>query len=155
MLRLSGFLLVGALIVPGTFLPGRAALHAQAAQTLTFEGDTALWSVAIKPDKTADFEQLMTKVRDALRKSEKPDRKAQAAGWRVVKGATPLKDGSVVYTHVINPVVKGADYTIMAILYEANTDPGEQRNLYELYRGAFAANLGASAGSVAVDLSKP
>ena len=35
-----------------------------------------------------------------------------------------MKDGTIVYMHVINPVVKGADYTILAILYEANPDPG-------------------------------
>ena len=27
-------------------------------QKLTFDGDTALWTMAIKPDKTADFEQI-------------------------------------------------------------------------------------------------
>ena len=145
MRRLSGLLLAGAILLLPAFSQGHDGVRAQAASALTFDGDTALWSIAIKPDKTADFEQIMAKVRDSLMKSEKPDRKQQAAGWKVVKGATPLKDGSVVYTHVIYPVVKGADSTIMAILYEGNTDPGEQRNLYELYRGAFAANLGASA----------
>jgi hypothetical protein len=97
----------------------------------------------------------MMKVREALTKSEKPERKQQAAGWRVIKGATAMKDGNIVYTHVIQPVVKGADYGVMAILYEGFTDPAEQRNLYELYRGAFGANLGASTGTVAVDLAKP
>ena len=154
MRRLSGLLVAGTLMVLPAFSQGHGAAYAQAAQALTFEGDTALWSVSIKPDKTADFEQIMSKVRDALMKSDKPERKQQAAGWKVVKGATPLKDGSVVYTHVIHPVVKGADYTILAILYEANPDPMEQRNLFEQYRAAFSANLGASAGTIAVDLAK-
>jgi hypothetical protein len=136
------------------FSQGHGAAYAQAPQAFTFDGDIALWSVSIKPDKTADFEQIMTRVREGLMKSEKPERKQQAAGWKVVKGATPLKDGSVVYTHVIHPVVKGADYTIMSILYEANPDPMEQRKLFEQYRGAFNANLGASAGTIAVDLAK-
>ena len=155
MQRLSGLLLAGAIMLLPAFSQGHGTAHAQAAQALTFDGDAALWSIAIKPDKTADFEQVMSKVREALMKSEKPERKQQAAGWRVVKGVTAMKDGNIVYTHVIHPVVKGADYTIMAILYEVFTDPGEQRNLYELYRGAFGANLGASTGTVAVDLSKP
>lgn len=155
MRRLSGFLVAGALMLLPAFSQGHGAAYAQAARALTFDGDTALWSVAIKPDKTADFEQIMSRVRDALMKSDKPERKEQAAGWKVVKGATPLKDGSIVYTHVIHPVVRGADYTILAILYEANPDPMEQRNLFEQYRGAFNANLGASAGNVAVDLSQP
>ena len=154
MRRLSGLLLAGALFVLPAFSQGHGAAHAQAAQALTFEGDIALWSIAIKPDKTADFEQVMSRVREALMQSDKPERKQQAAGWKVVKGATPLKDGSVVYTHVIHPVVRGADYTILAILYEANPDPMEQRNLFEQYRAAFSANLGASAGTIAVDLAK-
>lgn len=154
MRRLFGIIVAGAIMMLPAFSQGHDGARAQAAQALTFEGDTALWSIAIKPDQTAAFEEIMGKVKEALMKSEKPERKQQAAGWKVIKGSTPMKDGMVVYTHVITPVVAGADYTIMAILYEGFTDPGEQRMLYELYRGAFAANLGASAGTVAVDLSK-
>jgi hypothetical protein len=135
------------------FSQGHAAYAQAAAQALTFDGDIALWSVAIKPDQTAAFEQIMSLVRDALMKSDKPERKQQAAGWKVLKMAATLKDGSVVYTHVIQPV-KGADYTILAILYEANPDPAEQRKLFDQYRGAFAANLGTNAGTVAIDLAK-
>ena len=153
MRRLSGFLMIaGILLVPAVFV-GHGTARAQS-QALTFEGDTAILTVAIKPDKTADFEQIMADVRTALMKSEKPERKQQAAGWKVVKGNTPMKDGSVVYMHVINPVVKGADYTILAILYEANPDPAAQRALFEKYKAAFAANLGGGAFTTAVDLSK-
>ena len=42
----------------------------------------------------------------------------------------------------------------MQILYDAFPDPTERTNLYNLYRGAFAANLGASVGTVVADLSK-
>jgi hypothetical protein len=157
MRRLSGLLLAGALVLLPAFSQGHGGVHAQAApaaQALTFEGDMALWSVAIKPDKTADFEQIMSKVKEALMKSEKPERKQQATGWKLLKSSTKMPDGNIIYTHVIHPVVKGADYTIMAILYEGNTDPGEQRKLYELYRGAFGANLSLISGSVAVDLAK-
>jgi hypothetical protein len=151
MRRLSGMIVTGALVVLPAFFQGHAGhtaqVAAQAAQKLTFEGDTALWTVAIKPDKTADFESLMTKVKE-------PERKQQAAGWKVVKAPKALPDGNIPYVHVISPVVKDADYTIMAILYEAITDPAEQRALYELYRGAFAANLGAGAYTAVVDLSK-
>ncbi len=153
MRRLSGLLVAGTLMLLPAFSQGHGAVFAQAAQALTFDGDIALWSVGIKPDKTADFEQIMSKVRDALMKSEKPERKQQAAGWKVMKMAATLKDGSVVYTHVIQPV-KGVDYTILAILYEATPDPAEQRKLFDQYRDAFSANLGTNAGTVAVDLSK-
>jgi hypothetical protein len=88
-------------------------------QKLTFDGDTALWTMAIKPDKTADFEQIMSKMRSALLKSEDPARRQQAAGWKVMRMTQPLSDGTIAYVHIVHPVVKDADYTIMQALYEA------------------------------------
>jgi hypothetical protein len=152
MRRLSGFLLAAAIMVLPTFSPLGTA-HAQDA--LTFSGDVAILSIAIKPDKTADFEQVMMKVREALLQSASAQRKQQAAGWKVVKSGTPMPDGNVVYTHVISPVVVGADYAIMTILYEAFEDAAERTRLYELYSGSFGAALGGSDNSIAVDLSRP
>ena len=156
MRRLSGLLLAGAMMLLPAFSSGHGSAHAQgqAPQALTFDGDTAILTVAIKPGKEKDFEMIMSRVRDALMKSEKPERKQQAAGWRVVKSPTAMKDGNVIYMHLINPVVKGADYAILPILYEVNTDPMEQRKLFETYRDAFAANLGGGAFTTVVDLSK-
>ena len=153
MRRLSGLLLAGAIMLLPAFSQGHGGVRAQS-QALTFDGDTAIVTVAIKPDKTAEFEQIMNDVRAALMKSEKPERKQQAAGWKVVKSATPMKDGTIVYMHVINPVVKGADYTILAILYETTTDAAAQRAIFEKYRDAFAASLGGGAFTTVVDLSK-
>ena len=153
MRRLSGLLLTGAIMLLPAFSQGHGGVRAQS-QALTFDGDTAIVTVAIKPDKTAEFEQIMNDVRAALMKSEKPERKQQAAGWKVVESATPMKDGTIVYMHVINPVVKGADYTILAILYETTTDAAAQRAIFEKYRDAFAASLGGGAFTTVVDLSK-
>ena len=122
------------------------------AQKLTLEGHTALWSVAIKPDKTADFERIMTRLREGLMKSENQERRQQAAGWRVVKIDKPLPDGNIVYVHVIDPVVRGADYSVMQALYEAF--PDERQALYDLYRSAFAQNLSLATGAVVVDMSR-
>jgi hypothetical protein len=130
-----------------------AGVLAQAPQKLTMEGDLALWSVAIRPDKTADYEKILAKVKEALGKSAAPEAKQQLAGWRVVKMSKPMPDGNLIYTHVITPV-PGADYNILQVLYATFTDPMEQKDLYDLYRGAFAANLGISSGTVAADLSK-
>jgi|SRR5262245_14719480 hypothetical protein len=153
MRRLSGLLLTGAIMLLPAFSQGHGGVRAQG-QALTFDGDTAIVTVAIKPDKTAEFEQIMNDVRAALMKSEKPERKQQAAGWKVVKSGTPMKDGTIVYMHVIDPVVKGADYTILAILYETTTDAAAQRAIFEKYRDAFAASLGGGAFTTVVDLSK-
>jgi hypothetical protein len=154
MRRLSGLLLAGAIMLLPAFSQGHGGVRAQS-QALTFDGDTAILTVAIKPDKTADFEQIMADVRAALMKSEKPERKQQAAGWKVVKSPTPMKDGNIVYMHLISPVIKGADYTILTILYEGTTDPAAQRAIFEKYREAFAAALGGGAFNTVVDLSKP
>jgi hypothetical protein len=117
-------------------------------QKLSFEGDTALWTMAIKPDKTADFEQIMKRLFEALQKSPDPQRQRQAAGWKVLRVDKALPDGNIAYVHIVRPVVAGADYTIMQTLYEAY--PDERQKLYELYRGAFAQNLSLATGSVAV-----
>jgi hypothetical protein len=122
-------------------------------QKLTLEGPTALWSVAIKPDKTADFETIMRRLREGLMKSDNPERQKQAAGWKVLKVAKPLPDGNVVYIHVIDPVVAGADYSVMQALYDAF--PDEKQALYDLYKNAFAQNLSLASGSIVLDMTKP
>ena len=108
-------------------------------------------TVAIKPTKTADFERVMARVKEALSKSSDPAKQRQAAGWKVMKIEKPLPDGNIAYVHVISPVVRDADYTVMQILYDAF--PEERQALYESYRDAFAANLSMATGRVAVDLT--
>lgn len=133
--------------------PTPAADHDSPAapQAFTLKGDTALWTVAIKSDKTADFERVMTRLRDALAQSSEPRRQEQAKGWKVIKVDAPLPDGNIAYVHLVDPVVPGADYNIMQTLYEEL--PDERQALYELYRGAFVQNLSLATGSVAVDLA--
>jgi hypothetical protein len=59
----------------------------------------------IKPDKVADFEMVMGKLKEALAKSENPQRKQQAASWKVFKSADPA-GANTLYVYVIDPVVK-------------------------------------------------
>lgn len=140
-------------VVAGIVLLSRVqAQSGQAAhQKLTFEGDTALWTMAIKPDKTADFEQIMARLRAALTTSTDPVRRQQAAGWKVMRMTQPLADGTIAYVHIVQPVVKDADYGIMQTLYEAF--PEERQTLYQQYRSAFAKNVSLATGSIAIDLS--
>jgi hypothetical protein len=138
--------------------PRESEVIAQAPQQpappkLILEGDVALWTVAIKGDRSTDFERIITKLHEGLAKSQNPERRSQAAGWRVMKIAKPLPDGSVAYVHVIDPVVRGADYTVMKILYEEF--PDERQALYELYRGAFAQSLSLAVGSMVATTTAP
>ena len=66
----------------------------------------------IKPGSTADFETVLNKTKEALAKSEKPERKQQAASWRVYKSDTPAANGNVTYVMIIDPAIKDADYNV-------------------------------------------
>lgn len=141
MRRLSGVLLAGAILIMPAFSQGHGTAYAQQAQKLTFDGDAVVWMVTVKPDKTAEFESVIASLKDALAKSSNPEAKQQAAGWKVVKSAKPQPDGTIVYAHIINPVVKGADYSVLQNIYAVVTDPTEQRAIYDKYAAAFGTTL--------------
>ena len=102
---------------------------------LTIDSDAALITMLIKPDKTADFEFVLSKLKDALQKSEKPQRRAQAAGWHVFK-SPQMVQGSAVYVMRIDPVVKGEEYDITRLI--AEVFPVEVQEIFVKYRDAFA-----------------
>ena len=161
MRRLSGLVLAGALVLLPAFMSGNGlaeAAPAQAAQAppqkTTFTGDAVIQAFSVNPDKTADYEKVIAQLKDALQKSTKPEAKQQAAGWKVFRNATPNPDGSIVYVHVINPVVKDADYSIGNIVYEVLKDPKEQTDFFNLYKGALQKPLFVIQGPMVSDFSK-
>ncbi|OFW15327.1 MAG: hypothetical protein A3F69_00180 [Acidobacteria bacterium RIFCSPLOWO2_12_FULL_66_10] len=114
------------------------AQQAQAAPaTRVFASDAGIVLNFIKPDKTADFEAVVVRLKEALAKSARPDRKQQAASWKVFKSPEAAAGGSVLYVFVMDPAVKGADYTVTNILTEA-FPPADVLELYKQYSGAFA-----------------
>ena len=102
---------------------------------LVLEGDAATITILIKPDKTADFEEVLTKLKEALAKSEKPERKQQAAGWNIYKTNQAVQ-GNTAYIMYINPVVKGAEYDISKIISEVF--PVEVQDIFQKYKDSFA-----------------
>jgi len=114
--------------------PAQQAAAAPAART--FGSDAGMVLNFIKPDKTADFEAIIAKLKEALQKSEKPERKQQAASWKVFKSPDQAAGGNVLYVFMIDPSVKGADYTVSTILAEAF--PQEVQTLYKQYADAYA-----------------
>jgi pyruvate/2-oxoglutarate dehydrogenase complex dihydrolipoamide acyltransferase (E2) component len=118
--------------------PGQPpAQQAQATPTARmFASDAGMVLNFIKADKTADFEAVIAKLKEALQKSTKPERKQQAASWKVFKSPDPNPNGTVLYVFIIDPSVKGADYTISTILNEAF--PQEVQALYKQYADAYA-----------------
>jgi hypothetical protein len=118
-----------------------ADVQAQAAPTeRLFPNDAGLVLQFIKPDATANYEMVMAKLKEALQKSERPERKQQAATWKLFKSADPAAGGNVLYVFVIDPSVKGADYTVSTILAEA-FPPAEVNELYKTYADAFAQGM--------------
>ena len=101
----------------------------------TFSSDAAIVTVLIKPDKTADFESVLSRLKEALQKSENPRRKEQAAGWKVFKSAQ-LAQGNAVYVMRIDPVVKGEEYDITRLI--AEVFPVEVQDLFAKYKESFA-----------------
>ena len=99
------------------------------------ECDVALITILIKPDKTADFEMVLNKVKDSLAKSENAERKQQAAGWTVFKSPTAVQ-GNTVYIMRIDPIVKGAEYDLMRII--AEVFPVEVQEFFQKYKDSFA-----------------
>lgn len=102
-----------------------------------FGSDAGMIFNPIKSDKTIDFEQVMAKLKDALMRSEDPVRQKQAAGWKVFKAIEPGPNANVLYIFVMDPAVKGADYTVSKILSEAYPVP-EVQELYKLYLATYA-----------------
>jgi hypothetical protein len=92
--------------------------QAPAAPPQVFGSDVALVLNFIKADRTADFEAVIARLKEALQKSERPERKQQAVGWRVFKAAEPGPAGTAIYLFVIDPPLKGANYSVAALLAE-------------------------------------
>ena len=117
-----------------------APVFAQAAPPArTISGDAGVIYYVVKADKTADFESIVGKLKEALAKSENPVHKQQAAGWRVFKQTEPGPNGNVLYVALIDPSVKDADYNILPVLYAAF--PAEAQALFVSYRDALVGGV--------------
>ena len=103
-----------------------------------FNGDAGLILIYVQPEKTAQFEEAMQKIKEGLQKSENPERKAQAASWKLFKaGAGPAGQ---VYAMIMSPSVKNVDYAVGPIL--AETQPQEARAIFDAYAGSLSPTQG-------------
>jgi hypothetical protein len=125
-----------AIVVGGWAASAQAPAAPEAAKPVfTLSGDAAIITMLIKPDKTADFELVLARLKEALQKSENPRRKEQAAGWTISKSAQ-LAQGNAVYIMQIDPVIKGEEYDITRLI--AEVFPVEVQDLFLKYKDAFA-----------------
>ena len=144
-LRRPGWMALGVILgalVATDVISTQAAPPAQAPAAknpFMIGGDGAIYLAFIKPDKVADWEMILGKVKEALAKSDKPERKELAAAWKVFKVAETGAGGAAIYASVIYPA-KGADYAISTILTDAY--PTEANALLTTYSTVFATPPG-------------
>jgi hypothetical protein len=132
------------------------------AESPTFTAPAGLLLVQIKPDKTADYEAMITKLRDALAKSEKPERKAMAKSWKIYKATEPAA-GNTLYVHIIETAAPGDYANPLRIISEVF--PTEVQDIYTKVKEGFVQtgllnltllqDLGSTAASGAVGQANP
>jgi hypothetical protein len=115
---------------------GEAQAQEPAKPVLALDGDVAMITLLIRPDKTADFESVFAKYKEALGKSDKPARKEQLAGIKAFKSGQSGPKGEAIYILMVDPVVKGEEYDLMYIINEVF--PSEVQALFAKYKDAFA-----------------
>ena len=128
---------VSGIALAGFKLAGAAVASAQepAKVVLPLEGDATVMIVLIKPDKTADFEAVIAKYKEALAKNDKAARKEQLAGLKIYKSPTAM-GGNTAYIFSVDPVVKGEEYDITRVINEVF--PSEVTEWFNKYKDAYA-----------------
>lgn len=132
----SGVALVAVTLAGASTAAAQTPAPAEVAKPalLLDEGDAALIQIVVKPDKTADFEIVLGKLKEALQKSDKEIRRKQAEGWKAFKSTTPGPNGAVIYMMWIDPVVKGEEYAMSRLIYEVF--PTESQEIFAKYKDA-------------------
>ena len=115
-IALAGFTLAGAAVASAQDAPA-------AKNVMELDGDAAVVTILIKPDKTADFESVISKYKEQ-----------QLAGMKFFKG--PAAAQGVPYIIVVDPVMKGQEYDITRVITEVF--PVEVQALYQKYKDSFA-----------------
>jgi hypothetical protein len=87
----------------------------------------------VRPERVADFELLLAEVQQALAHSTNPATQAQAKGWRFFKASEPGPNGTVMFVFVVDPVVKGEDYSLGKVLVDAFPDATKIQEIWKLY----------------------
>ena len=126
-IALAGFTLAGTTVAS-------AQEPAKTAPVMALDGDAAVITILIKPDKTADFESVLSKYKEALAKSDNAVRKTQLAGMKFFKG--PAAAQGVPYIIFVDSVIKGEEYDITRVITEVF--PVEVQALYPKYKESFA-----------------
>ena len=155
---IAGFLagvLMSRSLSPAAQLPSAPAGIAPQTHSVrrVFHTRAGLMLKFVRPEKVADFEGTLTRLKEALDRTRDPLRKQQAGGWRIFRAAETSTSGDVVYVFEIDPAVRNADYAISTILAEAF--PSEAQGLYRRYAESYAAEQNVINLSLIAALGEP
>jgi hypothetical protein len=122
----------------------QAAPPAPAAPKIPFTTPAGILLVQIKPDKTAVFEEMFTKLKAGFAKTQDETIKKQAAGLKVYKSTEPFGPNAL-YVVLVDPAVASSEYDLFQMLSKTMT-PEELRapetaDMWKRYIDAFAAGL--------------
>ena len=121
-----------------------AAAPAPAAAKVGFTTPAGILLVQIKPAQTADFEEMITKLKAGLAASQDADLKKQMAGFKVYKASEPMANNTL-YVITIDPTTPNAEYELFALMQKTMTPEQlrapEMAATWKRYADAFPTGL--------------
>jgi hypothetical protein len=111
-----------------------------AAPKVSFTTPAGVLLVQVKPDQTAVFEEMFSKLKAGV--ANTPDLKAQAGAWKAYKASEPMA-GNVLYIVIIDPAVPNGEYQFFEVLQKTLTDEQKRdpatAEMYKKYAAAIAS----------------
>lgn len=108
---------------------------------LGFTTPAGILLVRIKPDQTAAFEELASKLKSAVASATDPALKAQASAWKIYKSSEGM-GGDALYVVLIDPATAGTEYNPIDVLFKTMTDEQkrapETQEMFKRYAAAFS-----------------
>lgn len=120
---------------------GQQPAEAAKAPKLTFKNNAGMLLVQVKPDQTAAFEEMITRLKSSSAASTDPQVKQQAQ-VKAYKSAEPGPGGNVFYIMLYDPATPGVEYNWLDVINKTLT-PEQQRDpatreAYTRYAGSVA-----------------
>jgi hypothetical protein len=100
---------------------------ASGVQDYVFPTSAGVLFFYVKPDHTADFEAVVTRLSVALDNAPDGLLKQQAAGWHMLRSVETVNNAAV-YVFMFDPAVASANYDPIKVI--AAVLPAEQATLY-------------------------
>lgn len=99
--------------------PAAPQLPSASSAPQSIAGDIWLVIYSVLPDRTAEFEGIAKRVREALARNPQEVRQAQARDLRIHRSALPTPDGKVMYFLQIPALTGDADRSGFDVLIDA------------------------------------